>query len=126
MRKVFVIIAVVAVVLCGVGGWFAVRAFQVGNEINKSSITQQEFDAQRIGGEETAVRDALPVPFDDSDSDEGELYGSDPTKQGKPAGSNCIYYAVKPLTKGGDRPLFRFCFAGGKLTEKKQIRVASS
>jgi hypothetical protein len=123
MRKVFVIIGVVAVVLCGVGGWFAYRAYQVGHEISRSSITRQDFDAPRVGGEEAAVRDALPVPLDDSD--EADMYGNDPTKQGKPAGSTCAYYAVKPLTEGGDRPLFRFCFAGGKLVEKKQIRVAS-
>lgn len=122
MRKVFVIIAVVAVVVCGVGGWFLYNGIKIGDQIATSSINQAEFDAQQVGGEETAVRDALPEPL--PDENESDIYGSDPTLQGKPAGSNCVYYAVKPLTEGGDRPLFRFCFAGGKLAEKKQIRVA--
>ena len=51
------------------------------------------------------------------------IYGDDPTRQGKPAGATCAYYALKPLTESKNRPLFRFCFAGGELTEKKQIRI---
>jgi hypothetical protein len=123
MRKVLLIVVGVAVVVCGVGGFFVYRAADVGRQISRSSITQTQFDAQRLGGAETAVREALPVPL--KDADEKEIYGTnDPTRQGKPDGSSCIYYAVKPLTKGGDRPMFRFCFAGGKLTEKKRVRVA--
>jgi len=123
MRKALLIVLAVVVVVCGVGGFFVYRTVEVGREIGRSSITQEQFDAQRPGAAETAVRDALPVPL--KDADDQDIYGKDdPTAQGRPAGASCVYYAIKPLTKGGDRPLFRFCFAGGKLTEKKRIRVA--
>jgi hypothetical protein len=124
MRKVFVIIGVIAVVLCAVGGYFVYNAVVIGDKINDSSITREQFDAQRIGGEEAAVRDALPAPLD---TDEADLYGSDPARQGKPAGSTCAYYVIKPISEGAGppvKPMFRFCFAGGKLAEKKQIQVA--
>jgi hypothetical protein len=122
MRRVLLIIAGVVVVVCGVGGFFGYRAVHIGHEIATSSITEQQFDAQRLGGAETTVRDTLPVPL--KDVDEQDLYGkNDPTKQGRPAGASCTYYAIKPLTKGKDRPMFRFCFVDGKLAEKKQIRV---
>jgi len=122
MRKVLLIIAGVVVVVCGVGGFFGYRAVKLGREIAKSSITQQQFDAQRVGGDETAVRDALPTPM--KDVDERDLYAkNDPADQGRPSGASCIYYAIKPLSKGKDRPMFRFCFTDGKLAEKKRIRV---
>src|SRR4029453_10570916 len=50
MRKVFVIIAVVAVVVCGVGGWFVYNGIRIGDQIATSSITQAQFDAQQVGG----------------------------------------------------------------------------
>lgn len=121
MRKVLLVIAGVVVLVCGVGGWFVYRVVDTGREISDASITQQQFDAQRVGEEEVTVRDALPTPLKD---DEKTIYGdADPTQQGKPAGATCAYYAVKPITEGKNRPLFRFCFGGGKLTEKKQIRI---
>ncbi|MEU8609712.1 hypothetical protein AB0C29_17090 [Actinoplanes sp. NPDC048791] len=120
MRKVLLIIAGVVVLVCGVGGWFGYQALDAGRKISRSSITQQQFDAQQVGAGETAVRDALPTALED---DEETIYGDDPTRQGKPAGATCAYYALKPLTESKNRPLFRFCFAGGKLTEKKQIRI---
>lgn len=122
MRKVLLIIVGVVVVVCGVGGWFAYRAVRLGRDLAKSSISQQQFDGQRLGSAETTVRDALPAPL--GNVDERDIYGkNDPGRQGRPAGASCVYYAVKPLTGGKDGPLFRFCFAGGKLAEKKQIRV---
>jgi hypothetical protein len=122
MRKVLLIIAGVVVVVCGVGGFFAYRLLHIGREIAESSITRQQFDAQHLGGAETTVRDALPVPLDNVGDQ--YLYGkNDPTAQGRPAGASCIYYTVKPLSEGKDRPMFRFCFTGGKLAEKKQIRI---
>jgi hypothetical protein len=122
MKKVLLIIAGVVLVACVVGGFFGYRAYQTFGELKESSITQQEFDAQSVGGAETAVRDALPKPL--KNTDDQDIYGKDdPGKQGKPDGSSCIYYAVKPIADSGDRPMFRFCFAGGKLVEKKQIRI---
>jgi hypothetical protein len=122
MRKVLLIIAGVIVVVCGVGGWFGYRVLHLGRELAEASITQQQFDAQRLGGAETTVRDALPVPL--KNVEDKYLYAkNDPTAQGRPTGASCIYYAVKPLADGKDRPMFRFCFTGGKLAEKKQIRV---
>jgi hypothetical protein len=122
MRKVLLIVVGVVVVVCGVGGFFGYRAINVGRQIAESSITQQQFDGQRVGAAETAVRDALPVPL--KNADEQDIYGkNDPTRQGRPAGASCVYYAVKPITKGKGRPMFRFCFTDGKLAEKKQIRV---
>jgi hypothetical protein len=122
MRKGLLIVAGVLVVLCGAGGWMVYSFMSVGKQITESSLTQAEFDAQKVGAEEVKVRDALPEAME---SDEKEIYGdADPSMQGKPAGSTCAYYVVKPLTESGEKPLFRFCFADGKLAEKKQIRVA--
>jgi hypothetical protein len=121
MRKVLLIIVGVVVVVCGTGGFFVYRGVHVGREIVKSSITREQFDAQRLGSAETTVRGALPVPL--KNVKDRDLYGDDPTAQGRPAGASCVYYAVKPLTEGKGRPMFRLCFAGGKLAEKKQIRV---
>jgi hypothetical protein len=120
MRKVLLIITGVVLLVCGVGGWFVYQAVDTGREISRSAITQQQFDALRVGADETTVRDTLPTPLKDDDK---TIYGDDPTQQGKPAGATCAYYPVKPLTEGKNRPLFRFCFAGDKLTEKKQIRI---
>jgi hypothetical protein len=123
MRKVLLIIIGVVVVVCGVGGFFVYRAVDTGRQISKSSISQEQFDAQKVGTAEATVRDALPVPL--PDTKDKDIYGNDdPTQQDKPAGAACTYYAVKPVTKSGDRPLFRFCFAGAKLVQKKQIRIA--
>lgn len=122
MRKVLLIIGVLAVLACGVGGFIAYRALDLGKEINASSITQEQFDAQRLKGAESAVRGALPKPL--SDIDEKDIYGkNDPTSQGRPPGASCSYYTAKPITDGADVPLFRFCFAGGKLVEKKRVTI---
>lgn len=121
MRKVILIVVAVAVVVCGVGGWFGFQAFRVGSALNESSLTQAEIDAQQVGGDESAVRQALPEPL--QDVDEGDIYGDDATQQGKPAGAECVYYGVKPLSEAGDNPFVRFCFADGKLTEKKRLRA---
>lgn len=124
MRKVLLIIVGVVVVVCGFGGWFGYRAVHLGREIARSSITQQQFDAQRVGSAESTVRGALPGPL--KNVDEQDIYGKDDaSEQGRPAGASCVYYAIKPLTKSADGPMFRFCFAGGKLAEKKQIQVNS-
>jgi hypothetical protein len=122
MRKVLLIILAVVLVLCGVGGYIGYRVFDTGRDFFEATITQQQFDAQAVGAAETTVRAALPTPL--KDMTEADIYGqNDAARQGKPAGAACMYYGVKPLDSAGDGdlPMFRFCFEGGRLIEKKKI-----
>ena len=123
MRKVLLIILAVVLVLCGGGGYVAYRVFDTGRDFLEATITQQQFDAQAaVGAAETSVRAALPAPL--KDMTDADIYGeNDAAQQGRPAGASCVYYGVKPLESTGDddMPMFRFCFQGGKLIEKKKI-----
>ncbi|MCA2212296.1 hypothetical protein [Jidongwangia harbinensis] len=121
MRKVLLIILAVVLVLCGVGGYYGYRVFDIGRDFLAATITQQQFDAQAVGTAETSVRAALPAPLEMTEAD---IYdGNDAARQGRPDGASCMYYGVKPLdsAREGELPVFRFCFQGGKLTEKKKI-----
>jgi hypothetical protein len=122
MRKVLLILLAVVLVLCGAGGYLGYRVFDTGRDFFEATITQQQFDAQAVGAAETSVRAALPAPL--TDLSDADIYGeNDAAQQGRPAGASCMYYGVKPLDSAGDGdlPMFRFCFQGGRLTEKKKI-----
>ncbi|GLY05074.1 hypothetical protein [Actinoplanes sp. NBRC 101535] len=115
MRKVAIIVTAVLVVLCGGLGWTGYQWFNLGRELVDAGVTQEQFDAQKVGADEKTVRDALPEPL--SDIAEKDLYGDDQGRNGAPAGSSCVYYTFAPLEDAGP-DLWRFCFADGKLAEK--------
>ncbi|BCJ55378.1 hypothetical protein Asp14428_68530 [Actinoplanes sp. NBRC 14428] len=120
MRKALIVVAVVLAVVCGGLGLIVYRAVDLGRELVKTGVTQQQFDAQKVGAPEAAVRAALPEPLTDL-SDE-ELYPGDPGRGGLPAGATCIYHTIKPFPADGAE-LWRFCFADGKLVKKSPLTI---
>jgi hypothetical protein len=120
MRKLGIVIGIVLVVMCGGLGWTAYQTFALGKEIVEAGVTQQQFDAQKVGTPEKDVRDALPAPL--TDMRDKDIYGDDSGKKGMPAGASCIYYTIKPLSDTGP-DLWRFCFVGGSLAEKNSLVI---
>ncbi|MBL7253005.1 hypothetical protein [Paractinoplanes lichenicola] len=120
MKKAFIVIAVILVVFCGGVGWFVYQAFGLGKELVNAAVTQEQFDAQKVGAAEATVRAALPDPL--TDLKDEDLYPGDPTRNGLPADAKCAYHPIKPIQGEGDE-LFRFCFAGGKLVKKNPLTI---
>ncbi|MEU1125492.1 histidine kinase [Streptomyces sp. NPDC005899] len=107
---VVALIAVVLVIAVVVAGAFLVR------EADKAMIDPTEYDAVRIGQSEKSVRDTLPAG--DSFLNTGPGDGAPP----EPAGSTCLTLLSTEVGSGWDaEPVFRFCFKGGELIEKKSF-----
>jgi hypothetical protein len=121
MRKAVIVIAIALTVLCGGLGWTAYQWIDTGLDLSRSSITREQFDAQREGTAQTQVLAALPEPL--ADIEDKDLYGGDPGRNGAPAGTACVYYGISPITGQGPE-LWRFCFADGKLAEKSAVTIS--
>ncbi|GAA2686955.1 hypothetical protein [Actinoplanes palleronii] len=120
MRKVVIVLAIVIAVLCGGIGLTGYRAWTTGKDLLDAGITKRQFDAQKAGAPETAVRAALPDPIDPMPDE--DVYGDDPGRAGMPDGASCVYYTLKPIEASGP-DLWRFCFAGGLLVQKKALTL---
>lgn len=117
-KIVLAVTGIAALVVCGGGGVMIYQTVNAGKDYLGSAIDPQVFEAQRIDQPEDEVRRALPEPLK---IEEKELYGADATREGRPADAACVYHPVKSLAEADGGPLYRFCFSGGKLTEKKKI-----
>jgi hypothetical protein len=120
VRKVVIVIAIVLTVLCGGLGWTVYQWIDLGADLSRSSITREQFDAQREGTAQAQVLAALPEPL--TDIADADLYAGDPGRKGAPAGASCVYYGISPMTADGPE-LWRFCFADGKLAEKSAVTI---
>ena len=116
-KVVLMVTGIAALVVCG-GGVMIYQSIGAGKAYLGSAVDAKVFDAQRIGQPEDEVRRALPTPLN---IEEKDLYGSDATREGRPADAACVYHPVKSLTEADGGPIYRFCFSGGELTEKKKI-----
>jgi hypothetical protein len=117
MRKLGIVIAAGLTVVCGGISWTGYQTFSMGKELIDAGITRRQFDAQKIGAPETKVRAALPKPLRDLPDE--EVYGTDPGRQGMPAGASCILFTPKPIEDDPD--LWRFCFVDGALADKRAL-----
>ncbi|MFI1200713.1 sensor histidine kinase [Streptomyces sp. NPDC020883] len=91
--------------------------FLVG-ETDKAMIEPKQYDAVRVGQPETAVRAKLPRG--NSFLAEGLDKGAPPA----PMGAACLtLMSTENGSSWSTDPVFRFCFKGGKLIEKKSFEI---
>ncbi|MER6053281.1 histidine kinase, partial [Streptomyces sp. NPDC001793] len=91
--------------------------FLVG-ETDKAMIEPKQYDAVRVGQPETAVRAKLPRG--NSFLAEGLDKGAPPA----PMGAACLtLMSTENGSSWSTEPVFRFCFKGGKLIEKKSFEI---
>ncbi|MCX4903733.1 sensor histidine kinase [Streptomyces sp. NBC_00878] len=114
-------IAVLAVVVVGVGALVVGLYFWAGKEADKVMINPSVYNSVQVGDAETAVRDKLP---------RGKSFLAEGlVEEGPavPAGAACSSYLSTEdgPAKGGKEPAYRFCFKGGKLIEKTAYMVES-
>ncbi|WP_249998591.1 hypothetical protein [Actinoplanes sp. M2I2] len=117
-KAVLAVTGIAALLVCGGGGAIIYQTVDAGKDYLGSAVTPEQFEAQRIGQPEDEVRRALPKPLD---VEEKDLYGTDTTREGRPADAACSYHPVSSLSEAEGGPMYRFCFTGGELTEKKKI-----
>jgi hypothetical protein len=102
---------------CGIGA-YAFYAYVV-KPAEASMIPHSTYESIRVGESETEVLRRLPAKA----SDLAKL-GDDEKEHPKPAGATCRYHlsdGVKDPDGDTTWYAYRFCFAGGKLVEKKMF-----
>ncbi|MFT2015370.1 sensor histidine kinase [Streptomyces sp. 796.1] len=104
---------VVFLLLAGLG----IAVWLMMDDIDKAMIDREDYDAVRVGQSEAEVRDQLP---------DGKTFLTDDLDKGappEPAGATCLtLLSSEPSTWSKD-PVFRFCFKGGVLVEKRSFMV---
>ncbi|MFE7757385.1 sensor histidine kinase [Streptomyces sp. NPDC057429] len=107
------LVVVLLVIAMVVGGIFLVR------EADTAMIEPKQYDAVKVGQSEAEVRGQLPSG--DSFLNSGAGRGAPP----EPEGATCLTLLSTEFGSGWDaEPMFRFCFAGGKLIEKKSFETS--
>ncbi len=113
MRKptkpmLYVLIGIVVVCVGGAltSGWFLAR------EVRSATVPAETFRAVQAGQPEDQVRRQIG---ETGTIGRETLSGEEPPI---PAGAHCAY----GLSEGVDKVVYRFCFAGGKLVEKREIK----
>ncbi|NUK24529.1 sensor histidine kinase [Streptomyces lunaelactis] len=110
-------IGVALVLVLVVAGGFAL-AFLVGS-MSQGMIDPGEYESVKIGSGEEVVRDRLP------NGDTITLMGLDGKGPKEPEGSECLVLMSSDVGDSFEtEPVFRFCFKGGKLIEKKSYEVS--
>ncbi len=117
MRKptklmLYVLAGIVVVCVGGAltSGWFLAR------EVRNATIPAATFGAVQPGQPEDRVRRQIG---ETGTIGRETLSGEEPPI---PAGAQCAY----GLSEGVDKTVYRFCFAGGKLVEKREIEQPES
>ncbi|MEW2082183.1 histidine kinase [Streptomyces sp. NPDC005283] len=110
-------IALAAVLVLAAAGVFGL--FFLVSSVNKGMIDPGEYERVQIGADEDEVRDRLPSG--DTITTAG-LAGTGPRE---PEGSECLVLMSSEVGHNVDtEPVFRFCFKGGKLIEKKAYEAS--
>ncbi|MET7616272.1 histidine kinase [Streptomyces sp. NPDC005408] len=110
-------ISLAALLVLGAAGVFGLF-FLVGS-MSEGMIEPSEYERVEVGAAEDEVRDRLPSG--DTITTAG-LSGKGPVE---PAGSECMVLMSSEVGDSIDtEPVFRFCFKGGKLIEKKSYEVS--
>jgi hypothetical protein len=94
-------------VVIGVG----IQAWQ----LNQVKLSAENYQAVHIGQTEAQVRQVIGPPGAVAKQ---ALLDDEPTI---PAGAVCSYAVSAQSPENGPAPVYRFCFRGGKLVEKKEI-----
>ena len=105
------------VVLCCGGGLIGVKFFIA--RAKAASISPATFDAIQTGQAEADVRKRMPAK--DSIAKDS-LGGQEPRV---PAGSKCAYALSSTTVTEWSPTVYRFCFADGRLVEKRAITAPS-
>ncbi len=110
---------------CGLTALIIVAAVVFGGiklfqHVQRSTIEPEEFDEIKVGQSEKAVRDRLP---------DGKSFLTQGLRKGappKPAGTECLsLLSMEDADDVNNDIVFRFCFKGGRLVEKKTFEVRS-
>lgn len=97
-----------------VGALGALAFVLLMNWADKGLIEPSVYDSVKVGGAETAVRDKLP---EEDSFLTGDLDGKGPAK---PKDAECLHLlSTEDVDDQGRDRVFRFCFKGGKLIEKR-------
>lgn len=107
------LMGVLLLVAVGIGLWFVI------SESEKAMIDRSQYDSVRVGQSEAEVRDRLP---------DGKSFLTDDLDKGappEPPGADCLTLMSEEMGSWDKEPVFRFCFKGGKLVEKKSFEVDS-
>ena len=109
-----IILGVLALLLlcCGGGGLYAVR--HLIKEVAASTVSDAGYRAVRVGQSEADVNRAV---------ENRDTAGTDDTTRTEPpvpSGARCTY-AYSTHVQGQTRLMYRFCFAAGRLVEKKEF-----
>ncbi|KIZ17539.1 histidine kinase [Streptomyces natalensis ATCC 27448] len=108
---IFVVLPVVAV---------GVAALFLADESDKAAINPQQYDAVKLGQSEAAVREKLPH------GNSVLAHGLDKGAPPEPKGAKCLtLMSTESGSSWNMEPVFRFCFKGGELIEKKSFEVRS-
>ncbi|WP_432073356.1 sensor histidine kinase [Streptomyces wuyuanensis] len=109
-------IALGVVMLLGVA--VLVGVFFLVGSIDKGMIEPSEYESIEVGTAEKTVRDRLPS------GDTIATAGLDGKGPKEPEGSRCLVLMSSEVGESLEsEPVFRFCFADGKLVEKKSYEV---
>jgi hypothetical protein len=100
-----------SIVVCCGGGW------AVYNFAPDQGLSAATFEAVTVGAPEDQVRRNLP---DEHKMPAIFVYAAEDTsRSGMPKNATCDHYLIKDNTE----QVYRFCFTGGKVVEKKVIAM---
>jgi signal transduction histidine kinase len=103
----------VVVVCCG-GGLIGTKI--LSTKVKEASISPETFHAAQLGQPEDQVRKAVG---EKGSIARDALVGAEPPI---PTGARCAYALSGRTINDTSRLVYRFCFAGGKLVEKREIQ----
>jgi hypothetical protein len=110
-----VILGVVVVALVVAGGYF------VYDKYKEMTVTEATFDGIPQGSTQAQVKAALPA---DAEVPAKDVYKNSDAELAVPAGAECLHYLARGQAADNDGArVYRFCFKGGKLTDKKTVRA---
>jgi signal transduction histidine kinase len=112
--KTFLYVLLGVVVLCCGGGLIGAKV--MSTKAKEASITPERYDAIQLGQAEDQVRKAVG---EKGSFAKDTLFGEEPPV---PAGSRCAYALSSRTVNDMSQLVYRFCFAGGKLVEKREIQ----
>jgi signal transduction histidine kinase len=112
----FVLLGVVAV-CCG-GGVIGLKVFE--RKVAEGSISPETYKRVQVGQPEDQVRKAVGAKGSIA---KDSLTGDEPPI---PAGATCLYAYSSEPSRDNSRSVYRFCMAGGKLVQKREIQQGRS
>ena len=103
------------ILVCGGGGWALLRY------LDNAGVPAATFEAITVGAPEAQTRTSLPDAYELPAS---EVYApTDTGRSGMPAGATCHHYLPQDAPPGPESQVYRVCFAGGKVVEKKTVVI---